>query len=168
MQHYAVLSFVPFQAALDHFSKKSIAMRLSCTYLQKYTKDFPQPTHQKYIISDWHFEMDTRRSSAFLQSNVHHQPQGFHDLNRCQSLSSGCPPKKTWYYPFRFFLSFFRMLAVNSVSDDFFLIIICDYWSHNYSPAMLDRLQSEQMKQNLGFLMFRLCQICLRRKGAVI
>ncbi|KAK7095727.1 protein NATD1-like isoform X1 [Littorina saxatilis] len=40
------------QAALDHFAGTSTPMRLSCTYLQKYATDFPQPSHQQFILAD--------------------------------------------------------------------------------------------------------------------
>ncbi|XP_076452515.1 protein NATD1-like [Babylonia areolata] len=40
------------QAALDYFSCRVTPMHLSCTYLQHYVKVFPNPCHQKYILSD--------------------------------------------------------------------------------------------------------------------
>lgn len=39
------------QAALDHFAAKSTPMILSCTYLQKYVKDKPQPHHVDHLIT---------------------------------------------------------------------------------------------------------------------
>ena len=56
-----------FQAALDHFAQKSTSMHLSCTYLQKYVTDFPQPAHQKYIISDGQW------CTPPIKTKVHHQ-----------------------------------------------------------------------------------------------
>ncbi|KAL8573324.1 hypothetical protein ACOMHN_032786 [Nucella lapillus] len=40
------------QAALDHFSSQKTRMLLSCTYLQRHAKLFPQPEHEKYIVTE--------------------------------------------------------------------------------------------------------------------
>lgn len=41
--------------ALDYFASSQVKMRLSCTYLQKYVKDNPNPTYLQYLVEKWGF-----------------------------------------------------------------------------------------------------------------